>query len=502
MDAIQYLRREMAAERVTDETLVQLVRAYQARVGLKIDGKLGPDTRAALHAETTDVPTPAVEVTDDGSEDLAPEPALPNLDLAPSEWLEGVDVSRYQTNVNWEQVRDSGIRFVFAKATEGRTYVDPTFRSTWQRLQDVGLVRGAYHFMRPDNNSAVDEAKHAVDVVGKLGAGDLPLVGDLEVPRPNLAPRQLVEWVNTWCSTVEALTGRPPILYTYTSYWIDQLGSTKELSHWPLWLADYRLPAPDRPAESLGGWRWLFWQWTGKGRVFGYDHDIDRNVFRGTLNQLRQLARLSPASMPAEVLAPEPAAALSAARPLRLRALDWCLREAERWGSSRVNDARIAEYLSGCVRNGKKLGLKSGNFCAAAMGFAEHQVAREGERVPPWRAGAREPMRDAKAGLRGRWIPIGDVLQGGERPLPGALAVYWRGAPHDWRGHIERVVSASNNDFVAIGANESGTFGTGGRWVLETTPYTHPQLLGFVVDDEHPMVHPELPEPPDEFRET
>lgn len=502
MDAIEYLRREMAAGRVTHSVLVQLVRAYQARVGLKVDGKLGADTRAAIVAEAIDAPTPDLELVDEGSEELSPEPPLPNIDLAPSEWLEGVDVSRYQLNVNWEQVRDSGLSFAFAKATEGRTYTDPTFRTTWQRLQDVGLVRGAYHFMRPDNNAALDEAKHAVEVVGELGSGDLPIVGDLEVPRPNLAPRQLVDWVNTWCTTVEELTGRTPILYTYTSYWIDQLAGTKELAQWPLWLADYRQPAPDRPAESLGGWRWLFWQWTGKGRVFGYDGDIDRNVFRGTLNQLRQLARLSPASIPGEVLAVQAPSSLLTTRPLRLRALDWCLSEAQRWGSTRVSAARIAEYFSGCVRNGKKLGIRSGNFCAAAMGFAEHQVAREGEQVPPWRAGAREPMRDAKAGLRGRWIPIGNVLEGGERPLPGSLAIYWRGAPHDWRGHIERVVSASETDFVAVGANESGTFGTGGRWVLETTPYTHPQLLGFVVDEEPSVLDPELPEPPDDFRET
>ncbi len=501
MNAIQYLRRELESGRVTNEHIVQLVRAYQSRVGLEPDGKFGPDTRAAVAAEVSDAPSTAVEVSD-GAPAGAPEPQLPNVELSPDDWPEGVDVSRYQAGVDWEAVQKSGISFAFAKATEGRTYTDPNFRATWQRLGEIGLLRGAYHFMRPDNNSAVDEAKNVVDVVGELKAGDLPIVGDLEISRPNRTPRDLVLWVNTWCEKVQELTGRTPIVYTYTNYWIDQLASTKELSQWPLWLADYRQPAPDRPAESLGGWRWLFWQWTGAGRVAGYAGDIDRNVFRGTPEQLRALAQLGPA--PRVVSAPELRRPTThpTTRPLRLRALDWCLAEAERWGSSRVSKERIADYFSGCERNGKKLGIKSGNFCAAAMGFAEQQVARRGETIPPWRAGAREPMRDAKAGLRGRWLPIGDVREGVDRPLPGSLAVYWRGAPHDWRGHIERIVSADSEDFVAIGANESGTFGTGGRWVKETTPYSHPQLLGFVVDDDEPVIDAELPEPPDDFRET
>ena len=125
---------------------------------------------------------------------------------------------------------------------------------------------------------------------------------------------------------------------------------------------------------------------------------------------------------------------------LQLRALQWCLAEAARWGDQKVPADRVREYLSGCVRRGKPLGLTRGNFCCSAQGFAEHRVQLAGEQVPPWRAGAREPMRDARAGIRGAWHPIARVRETGYLPPPGSLAIYWRESPNDWRGHIERVI--------------------------------------------------------------
>ncbi len=183
--------------------------------------------------------------------------------------------------------------------------------------------------------------------------------------------------------------------------------------------------------------------------------------------------------------------------PLQVRALQWCLAEHEHWDGRKVPAERVREYLAGCRRRGKPLGLTKGNFCAAAQGFAEAQAALEDEQRPPWRAGAREPMADAKAGLRGRWHPISEIRERGYLPPPGSLAIYWRVSPADWRGHIERVVESRDGVFEAVGANEDG-----GRWVRELTPFAHERLLGFVVDAEPAPAEPEpLVEPPQDFAE-
>lgn len=183
----------------------------------------------------------------------------------------------------------------------------------------------------------------------------------------------------------------------------------------------------------------------------------------------------------------EPFAAIDLNKPLRERALAWCLVEAQRWGEHPVAPERVMQYLSGCERNGAGIGPwlvsekqsgRSVSFCAAAQGYAERQMAVPGEELPPWRAGAREIERDAQRGSRGIWISAAEAERGLLPPV-GALAVYWREPKAQGFGHVERVIEATREGYRSVGANEAA-----GRWVIDhqTIPYTHPKLLGFAVD--------------------
>ena len=71
-----------------------------------------------------------------------------------SSYLRGIDVSHYQGNINWSKVATSGIKFACAKATEGITYVDPSFSANWVGMKSVGLTRCAYHFAHPKEDAA------------------------------------------------------------------------------------------------------------------------------------------------------------------------------------------------------------------------------------------------------------------------------------------------------------------------------------------------------------
>lgn len=186
---------------------------------------------------------------------------------------------------------------------------------------------------------------------------------------------------------------------------------------------------------------------------------------------------------------------------LDVRALMWCLHEAGRYGDRQVDPSRVRQYLEGCVRRGNNLGLKVGNFCSAAQGFAEHEVALEGEELPPWRAAAKEHITDAKSRADLEWIPVEDVLEGKRVPPIGAKAIYHRGKPGAWTGHIDRVVEVlppKSGDrpthYRNVGANERG-----GRWVVEDSSFANPMLIGFVAHvAPEPAVAPEpKPEPPE-----
>ena len=60
--------------------------------------------------------------------------------------VHGIDVSKYQGDIDWNSVYGSGVKFAWIKATEGGDRVDDKFEQNWTRAKEAGLPRGAYHF--------------------------------------------------------------------------------------------------------------------------------------------------------------------------------------------------------------------------------------------------------------------------------------------------------------------------------------------------------------------
>ena len=85
-----------------------------------------------------------------------------------SSGTEGIDVSRWQGEVDWNRVESAGIRFAFVKATQGAREVDPRLERNWSGLGRTKIVRGAYHFLEPDVDGAVHDDEAYVDLVRYL----------------------------------------------------------------------------------------------------------------------------------------------------------------------------------------------------------------------------------------------------------------------------------------------------------------------------------------------
>jgi GH25 family lysozyme M1 (1,4-beta-N-acetylmuramidase) len=206
--------------------------------------------------------------------------------------ISGADVSKYQhpngAGINWSAVRASGHAFVFHKATDGLVKVDPTFARDWSDAKRVGLYVGAYHYARPAAGAANADAqaRHLVAVAGTTRhAGELPLVLDLE-SSGGLTPAQLISWTHVFLSTVQRITGRTPMVYSYPSFWKTAMAGTRAFRAYPLWAAQYRC----YPTTFDGAWdRWTFWQYSSSSTVSGVPAVSDMNRFNGTLAQLRAL---------------------------------------------------------------------------------------------------------------------------------------------------------------------------------------------------------------------
>lgn len=194
--------------------------------------------------------------------------------------VRGVDVSRYQGQIDWNILASGDISFAFIKATEGSSHVDPCFAYNYEEARKTDLRVGAYHFFSYDS-SGQTQADHYIAVVEKTSGMlppviDLEFYGDKEQNPP--AQDQVRRELTVMLERLEEHYGMKPILYaTEKSY---ALYLEDAFEEYDVWIRNI-LTAP-RLADRRN---WTFWQYTDRGRLAGYQGDekyIDMNVFHGS----------------------------------------------------------------------------------------------------------------------------------------------------------------------------------------------------------------------------
>ena len=208
----------------------------------------------------------------------------------------GIDVSYWDSGIDWPKVRATGQRFMFTKATEGDFYADPTFAANWSGAKAAGLLRGAYHFFRA-NVDPKKQAKKYIDYVKKVkDDGELPPVLDLET-HDGQRNDKIISRAKTWLDEVEKAFGKKPIIYSGQYFLQDHFseaggGPPKWAKDYPLWLAQYpnSYVEGQKPYLPRGWFNWTFWQYSEKGRINGINASVDLNVFNGSLEELYKFA--------------------------------------------------------------------------------------------------------------------------------------------------------------------------------------------------------------------
>lgn len=194
--------------------------------------------------------------------------------------LEGIDVSHYQGDVDWRKVKDEGIIFAFIKASQGQHTVDKKFKRNHQQLESLKMPWGVYHYLDPSID-AYAQAHHFIQTVDK-NIGHFPPIVDIEAFEDQ-SLETIKNVLDTYITLIEKYYNCKPIIYTAPHFW-DRLHD-HDYGEYGLWLANYAAN-PHLPA----GWDdWLFWQYTSKGQVDGVDGEVDRNQFKGDLNNLKSL---------------------------------------------------------------------------------------------------------------------------------------------------------------------------------------------------------------------
>lgn len=187
---------------------------------------------------------------------------------------EGIDVSGWQGEIDFSQVKNSGIDFVYIKSSEGQNTVDSYFRRNYEGARSNGLNIGFYHYVRArTTEEAILEAEHFANTI----AGTVPtckLAMDFE-NFGNLSTSEINEISKVFLERVQELTNKEMIIYSNTSS-ARTIFSEELANEYPLWVAQYYVSNP----SDNGKWSvWEGFQYTDRGNVPGINGYVDRDRF-------------------------------------------------------------------------------------------------------------------------------------------------------------------------------------------------------------------------------
>ncbi len=189
----------------------------------------------------------------------------------------GVDVSNNNGTIDWSKVAadKQGIRFAYAKATEGTTFRDGHYAGNRAGCKTHGIAFGAYHFARPSKDAAAQA--QAFVAFAKPRAGELVPMLDFENADGRSAA-QLRAWCLAFLKAMDALKVRCGV-YTFPGFAqnVPQAASVKGRLLWIAHVGPGGQPRVKPPTIPAPWTHATFWQYSWKGRVAGCSGDVDMN---------------------------------------------------------------------------------------------------------------------------------------------------------------------------------------------------------------------------------
>lgn len=196
--------------------------------------------------------------------------------------VKGVDVSEYQGEVDWDKIKEQNIDFAFIKATEGSKGKDDSFDKNYEKLKNMDMLLGLYHFFSFESLGE-EQADNYIKVVGNIKNDEsliLPII-DIEYYSYYKKAKPDKEWatkeLQKMLEKLEKTYRVKPIIYTTMEFYKEYIES--EFLEYDIWIRNI-LTKP-----KLENRDWKFWQYTGRGRLEGYNGEeefIDLNVFNGS----------------------------------------------------------------------------------------------------------------------------------------------------------------------------------------------------------------------------
>lgn len=182
----------------------------------------------------------------------------------------GIDVSTFQREIDWNTVKDSGVDFAVIRAGYGRelNQVDARFHENMQKAKDAGIDCGAYWYsyaVTPEQ--AVQEAETCYEII-KDYQFEYPIVFDIEdETQKYLSTATISAIIESFCSTLES-KGYYVSLYSYASF-LNSKVYQSTLEKYDVWVAHYGVSSPSYTGN------YGMWQYSSSGSVSGINGNVD-----------------------------------------------------------------------------------------------------------------------------------------------------------------------------------------------------------------------------------
>lgn len=208
--------------------------------------------------------------------------------------INGIDISNWQGDVDFTQVKNAGYSIAYIKSTEGEHTLDSTLETNYTNAKANGVKIGFYHFLH-GNEDGKTQAQFMYDTI-KDKNYDCKIAIDVEVT-DGASVDALSKIVCDFADTITNLTGNDIVLYTYTDFLKNNLNDT--INKYPLWIAEYGVSKPNVD-------NYIAWQYSESGSVAGIGGtSVDLDFFTVDIF-LNNSADKSQTSTKTSIVTPQP----------------------------------------------------------------------------------------------------------------------------------------------------------------------------------------------------
>ena len=195
----------------------------------------------------------------------------------------GIDVSKYQSGLDWDKIKKSGVSFVIIRigyrgyGAEGKLVKDPMFEEHFTNARNAGLKVGVYFFTQAMNEAEAQEEADGCNWALNGRMLDYPIFYDTEASTApggtgradGLGVEDRTKCAIAFCERVKEL-GYKPGVYASTTWYRKRVDYNTLRSRYTIWNAHYGVSSSPIGCD--------LWQGTEKARINGYSGELDANI--------------------------------------------------------------------------------------------------------------------------------------------------------------------------------------------------------------------------------